>query len=206
MIHHVLSYCRPMAFRGGVSPLLTQHLLQLCLSCIHQVSSSHLSVTCLCPSILWGYGMICGKPLRGSSRWCFLFLWCVVSIGMSCYWQWYNLARGIRRRVILHKLNQRMPYASNQVRWKCLWIPRCVHLVLVVGFSCILVLTMLEILIGSVWVSCAIMMDLFISMLTHFFCRLQCHICRHMTIVSLLVRQTLGCSLWYPWWWQIGGT
>ena len=149
--------------------------------------------------------MICGNTLRGSPRWCFMLLWCVVSIGISCYWRGYNIASGLRRYVILNTLNQRMPCASNQVLLICLWMPRCVHLVLVLGLSYILVLMILDILISSVWVSCAVLMDFYIAMLRYFSCSLQLYIYRHLTIVSLLVWQILCFRLGHPWWWHIVG-
>ena len=83
--------------------------------------------------IFWGSVLVCGNTLRGITQWCFLFLWCVVSIGMSRYWQGSNQAISIWRHLIMYSLGQRMPCSSNWVRWICPWMPICVNLVPVVG-------------------------------------------------------------------------
>ena len=82
---------------------------------------------------LWGSGWICENHLRGIPQWCFLLPWCVVSIGMYSYWKWFLWAIRIRHCVILHSLCQSMPCASRRVWWICLWIPKCVSHVSVLG-------------------------------------------------------------------------
>ena len=138
-------------------------------------------------------GLTYGNPLRGNTRWCFLLLWCVVSIGISSYQRGSKRDGRIWRHVILHLL------------WSCLLIPRCVNLVPFVGYSCRLILLMLGILIYSVWFSRVILMEFFIDMLSRCHFILQCHIWRRLTIVLLLVWQRLCCWLGTPWWWHVGG-
>ena len=123
---------------------------------------------------------------------------------MSCYWQGSSRASGLRHRVILHSLGQRMTCASDQVCWNCLWIPRCVTHIPVIRWSCRLILKMLGILIGSTWVSCATLMEFFIAMLSHYLCSLQCYILRNLNKVCLMVWKRLCCWLGPPWWWHVG--
>ena len=118
-------------------------------------------------------GMTCGNPMRGILRWCFMFPWCVVSIGLSRYWQGSIQASGLWYHAIMQSPSQRMPCASNQVRWNCMWMPRCENLVPVVGWSCILILQTLGILLGSAWVSCSTLMKFSIAMISHCWCSFQ---------------------------------
>ena len=59
-----LSSHHPMSSQGGVSLLLTRHLLHQHLSCIRTLSSAHMGVTCLCSSIL----MFLAFPLPSAVR------------------------------------------------------------------------------------------------------------------------------------------
>ena len=121
-------------------------------------------------NFLWVSGLTRGNPARGNPRWCFLFPWCVVSIGMYCYWRVSIQASGIRNDVIMRSMGQRMPCASSQVRWNYPWMPICVNHVPVVGWSCIWLLLMLGILGGPTWVSHATLKEFPIAMLDHFHC------------------------------------
>ena len=135
----------------------------------------------------------------------FLFPWCVVSIGIHRYWQGSIRSRGLRNHVIMYSLGQRIPCASIQVCCNCLWMPRCVTHVPVVGWSCIWLLTMLVIPRGSTQVSHATLKELSITMIGHCRCIPQFYIHRRLTIVLLMVWQRLCCWLVPPWWWHVGG-
>ena len=67
-----------------------------------------------------------GTPLRGKLWWFFLFPKCVVSVGMYNYWQVSIQASVLLNRGIMRSLGQRMPCASSQVHWNCLWMPICI--------------------------------------------------------------------------------
>ena len=101
-------------------------------------------------NVLWVFSLKNGNPVRGNSRWCFLFSWCVLSIGISRYWQASTWDSGLRHCVIVCSVVQSMFCASNQVHWNCLWMPRYVAHVPVVVWSCRWLLLMLVIL----WVQC----------------------------------------------------
>ena len=154
---------------------------------------------------LWVSGLACKNIVKGNLRWYFLFPWCVLIIGVSHYWQGFIRASGIQHCVILRSLGQSMPCASNQLRCNCLWMPRCVTPVPVVGWPCRLIFPMLRILGGSAWVSRATLMEFSISMIGHCRCIPQCHIHRRLNIVLLVVWQRLCCWLGTPIWWNVGG-
>ena len=144
-------------------------------------------------------GLTYGNPFRGNPRWCFLFLWCVVSIGMSRCWRASIRAIVLLHCGILHLLDQRMLCASIQVSLNCLWMPRCVTPVPFSGWSCRWLLLMLGILVGWTWVSYDMLQVLSIAMLVHFWCIFQCHIHRSRTISLLVVWQRLCCWLAPHW-------
>ena len=125
---------------------------------------------------LWVSGLIYGNTVRGNPRWCFIFPWCVVSIGMSCYWKFSIQANRLLHRVIMRQLFQRMPCEYSQVHWNCMWMPICVNPVPFVGWSCRWSLLMLGILGGSTWVSHATLKELSIAMIGHCIYIPQCHI------------------------------
>ena len=153
---------------------------------------------------LWVSGLTYVNTVGVNPQWCFLFPWFVVSIEMYSYWWGYIWAIGLQHCVILRSLGQRMLCKSNQMRWNCLWMPRCVTPVPVVGWSCIFILPMLGILGGSAWVSRATLMEISIAMLGHCCCSHQFHIHRRLAIVLLMVWQRPCCLLGLPWWWHIG--
>ena len=123
---------------------------------------------------------------------------------MSCYWWGSNRPNGMRRCDILHLLDQRMPCASNQVRWICRWMIRCVNHVPVVGYSFRLILLIPGIIIGWVWVYRAILAGFSIAIIGICHCSLQFHIYRSLTIGWLLRRKILCCWLVHFRWWPIG--
>ena len=82
---------------------------------------------------------------------------------------------GLQYCEIICLLGQRMSCAFKKMLCNCLWMPICVTHIPVVGWSCRLIFPMLGIIIGSVWVSCATLMGLTISMQSHCCCILQCH-------------------------------
>ena len=143
--------------------------------------------------------------LRGSPRWCFLFPECVVNIGIYYYWRVSIQASVLLLCGIMCSLGQRIPCASSQVRWNCLWIPRYVTPVPFAGWSCIWSLLMIRILGGSTWVSHATLKGFSIAMLGHCSGSSQCHIHRRLTIALLMVWQRLSCWLGPPKWWYLGG-
>ena len=140
-----------------------------------------------------------GNPLRGNPRWCFMFLWCVVSIGMSRDWQVSIQASVLLHRGIMRSLGQRMLCASIPARLNCLWMPECVTPVLIERWSCIWSLLMLGIIGGSMWVSHAMHQGFSIAMLGHFHCIPLCHIHSCRNIALLMVWQILFCWLVPPW-------
>ena len=123
----------------------------------------------------------------------------------SHYWWGYSRSSGKRHLVILDSHCQSIPCASKLVCCNCLWMTICVNHVPVVGWSRRLILQMLRIPIGSVWVSCSIIVEFSITMLSHFCCSLQCHIYRILTTVLLLVWKILCCWLGHPWRRHVGG-
>ena len=144
-------------------------------------------------------GLTYGNPSRGNPWWFCLFLWCVVSIEMSCDWQ-----VSIRASVLLHlgiicSLDQRMIFASSPVRLNCLWMPGFVTPVPILGWSCRWSLLKLVILGVPTWVSHAILQGFYIAMIGHFHCIPLCHIHRRRTIALLMVWQRLYCWLGPPW-------
>ena len=143
-------------------------------------------------------GMTYGNPLRGNPRWCFLFLWCVVSIWMSCYWRVSIQASLLLHRGILRLLDQRILCASRQVRWDCLWIPRFVTPVPFSVWSCRWSLLTLGILGSSTLFYHAMLQGFSIAMLGHFHCIPLCHIHRCQAIALLMVWQRICCWLGTP--------
>ena len=146
-----------------------------------------------------------GNPARGNLWWCFLFPWCVVSIGMSRYWQVSIQVRMLLHRVILISLSQSMPCASSQVCWNYLWIPICVTPVPFLGWSCIWSLLMLGTTGGSTWFSHATLKGFSVAMLGYCCCSPQWYIHRCLILALLMVLQRLCCWLFPPWWWHFGG-
>ena len=144
-------------------------------------------------------GLTYVNSLRGNPRWCFLFLYCVVSIRMSRYWLVSIQSSVLLHCGILRLLDQSMLCASRQVRLNFLWNPRCVTPVPFSGWSCRWSLLTLGILGGSTWVSHAMLQGFFIAMLGHFRCIHQCHIHRRRTIALLMVWKILCCLLGPPW-------
>ena len=148
--------------------------------------------------VLLGSGMTYGNPLVGNLWWCFLFPYCVVSIGMSRYW-----LVSIHTSVLLHSRIMCSPYqimlcASSQVHWNCLWMPICVTPVQFSGWLCRWSLLMLGILVCSTWVSHAMLQGFSIAMLSHCCCIPQRYIHRRLTIALLMVWQRLFCWLGPP--------
>ena len=154
---------------------------------------------------LWVSGLTYGNPVRGNPRWCFLFPWCVVSIGMSRYWRVSIQVSVLLHRVILRSLAWRMPCASSQVRCNCLLMPGCVTTVPFAGWSYRWSLLMPRILGGSTWVSHTNLKGFSIAILVHFRCSPQFRIHGHLTIALLIVWQRLWCWLIPTWWWNVGG-
>ena len=131
--------------------------------------------------------------------------WFFVRIGMSRYW-WVSIqASGILHCVIMRSMGQRMPFESSQVRWNCLWIPRCVTHVPLVGWSCRWSLLMLVIIRGSTWVYYTTLKEFYITILGHCCCNPQRHIHRILNIALLMGWQRLCCWLGIPWLWHVGG-
>ena len=150
-------------------------------------------------------GITYGNPLRRNLRWYFLFLWCVVSIGMSRYWQVSIQASVLLHCWIMRSLDQRIIFASSPVRLNCLWITGCVTPVPTEGWSCRWLLMMLIIIGFSTWVSHAMLRVFSIAIIGHFYCIPLCHIHRRQTIVLLMVWQRLCCWLGPPWYSHVGG-
>ena len=133
------------------------------------------------------------KSLERESLWYFLFLWCVVSIGISRDWRLSIQAIVLLHRGILRSMDQRMICASRPVRLSCLWMPGCVNPVPIEGWSCRWSLLTIGILGGSTWFSHAMHWGFSIAMLGHFHCIPLCHIHRRHTIALLMVWQRLCC-------------
>ena len=124
---------------------------------------------------------------------------------MSHYWRVSIQASVLLHCMILSSLGQRIPFASSQVRWNCIWVPGCVTPVPFVGWSCRWSLIMLGILGGSMWVSHAMRKGFSIAMLGHCRCIPQFHIHRRLNIALLMVWRRLCCWLGPPCRWHVGG-
>ena len=153
----------------------------------------------ICLIFLVVSGLTYGNHLRGSPQWCFLFLWCVVIIGMSRDWRVSIQAIVLLHRGILRSLYQRIICESSPVHLKCMWMPGCVTPGQISGWSCRWSLLTLGILGGPTWVSHAMLWGFSIAMLVHFHCIPIWHMRRHRTIALLMVWQRLCCLLGTPW-------
>ena len=107
--------------------------------------------------LMWNDSAVCRgsmwsdlwKSCEKESSIMFLFLYFVVSIGMSCYWRVSIKVSVLLQHVIMHPMSRRIPCETSQVHWNCLWMPIYVTPVLFLGWLCRWLLLILWILGGS---------------------------------------------------------